>query len=87
MQVDIKLSFDLDDEEQKEKYEKINAVLTEVEEEEEEEKDYKGALESFKEKFQERLGNAKSGSPTEKALTKVEEDFDDVMSEYDIELD
>ena len=89
MQVDIKLSFDLSDDDEKELYGKVNDVLLEKEDEveEEDEVDYKGALESVKEKIQEKLDEAKSGSPSEKFWTKAQEMFDEVMSENDVELD
>ena len=95
MQVDMKLSFELDDEDEKEKFEKITDLLLDKEEEEccedeseeDSEPDYKSALESIKEKVQELYDEAKSGSPSEKAYGKVSDAFDEILSEYEIELD
>jgi hypothetical protein len=85
MLVDLKMEFDLDCDDDKEKYAKVNAILTEGDASSA--PDFKGALESIKEKIAEIKDEAKAGSPVAKSFKELEEFFEETMTDYDIELD
>jgi hypothetical protein len=88
MQVETKLIFDTDDDDDKEKLSKINDVLVEKEEccdDEDNEPDYESFISDLDSFVQEELDEAKTGSTVAKKLEQLQEKIVDLKSEYNIE--
>jgi len=82
MQVELKLSFDLDCDEEKEKMEKINAILSNNEDDE---IDWKGGVEWLRDQIDEEVDAAEGKE--HKIWQNVKEKFEEMVDDFSMELD